>query len=178
MEIKRLGREAGLSRITVSQRFDSIMLALSIRGPWWWFILHGEPPKRYENRSWDDAYTKAQLARCPAGSHVLIHAAHGMTRAEFRDGCAFARNCGVVKLPPESLRRGGIVGVVRFEGIVRESRDPWFEGPLALVFSLPYPLPFRKCPGALGFFQPDYELAAIDSGQGTYGAQETDGGNA
>jgi len=129
------------------------MMALSIRQPWAWFILEGAPWKDYENRDWTDEYAKAQLTRCPVGSNFLIHASAGMTVREFDEACAFAVSCGVRVTPRfDALRRGGIVGMVKFEGMVRSSSSPWFCGPLALKLSNAYPLPFRPLKGMLGFF--------------------------
>ena len=133
------------------------MKALSIRQPWAWFILADGPeplPKPYENRDWSDAYARAQMALCPPGSEFLIHASAGMTKQEFKEAVEFAMSIGVTRVPQfEEVKRGGIVGMARHEGLVRSARSRWFAGRLALKLVAPYPLPFRECKGALGFFE-------------------------
>lgn len=129
------------------------MLALSVRQPWaFWIATLGV--KRYENRNWDPSYLKAQLERCPIGSNFLIHAAKGLGKTEYYAALEFAaKRCGTVKVPPfDDLKKGGIIGMVRLAGVVKESKDPWFIGPIALKLEDPCPLPFVPCQGALGFF--------------------------
>ena len=131
------------------------MKALSIRQPWAWFILEGY--KAYENRKWTREYLAGQLKLCPIGSNVMIHAAKGMTKTEYEEACAFALACGVFRRPRfDDLPRGGLVGMVRLQSVVRASQDRWFTGPLALKFADPYPVPFLPCPGQLGFFDLDW----------------------
>lgn len=81
------------------------MLALSIRQPWAWLILHAG--KDIENRDWP---TKVR-------GRVLIHAAKGMTRDEYEDGIGFAQAIAyeagrILHAPTIELPRGGIVGSV------------------------------------------------------------------
>lgn len=112
------------------------MKALSIRQPWAWLILHGG--KDIENRCWPTRFRGC----------FLIHAAKGMTRAEYED--VEDLSC----LPPfEALQRGGIVGTVEIVDCVRESPSEWFCGPFGFVLRNPQPLPFRPLKGALGFFE-------------------------
>ena len=136
------------------------MMALSIRGPWWWFILHGQPVKDVENRDWPEHYARQQLAKVRVGGHFLIHASGGMTMKECHEGILFARSAGVTQWPSFEWFdkfRGGIVGQVKFAGAYRSFGSPWFTGPLALALEEPYPLPFRKCRGMQGFFEPVYD---------------------
>lgn len=121
-------------------------LALSVRQPWAWFILH--LGKDHENRTWRTKF------RGP----LWIHAAKGMTRAEYDHACRFASWIrGFPKIPRfEDLPRGGIVGQVDVTGCVSESVSRWFEGPNALVVGNPKPCELRPCRGALGFFRPDF----------------------
>lgn len=118
------------------------MIALSIRQPWAWLILHAG--KTVENRSWPTKY------RGP----VLIHAGKGMTRAEYEDAADFAHFCcGVNEMELfENLQRGGIVGRARIVDCVTASDSPWFVGPFGFVLADVQPLPFRPFRGALGFF--------------------------
>lgn len=127
-----------------------VMLALSVRGPWWWFMFYlpQEQRKDVENRSW---WAPRELI----GHDIQIHAAKGMTKREFDEGCAFALKCGATKLPQfDALHRGGIVGVVRLVRCVRSSPSPWFVGKFGFVLARPYPIPFVPCIGQTGFFDP------------------------
>jgi hypothetical protein len=129
------------------------MKALSIRGPWWWFILHLPEHQRkdVENRDWP----RLTLHR----GETLIHASSGVTRREFEDACEFAsKRCRVTRFPDfETMHRGGIVGIVNIVAHVREHSSRWFMGPTGLVLENPYPEPFRPCPGMLGFFDPQFD---------------------
>ncbi|MCC7082192.1 MAG: ASCH domain-containing protein [Burkholderiales bacterium] len=120
------------------------MLALSVRQPWAWLIIHAGKP--IENRDW---YTRVR-------GRVLIHASKGMTRDEYDDACAFAHHCGVntnlIPLPAE-LQRGGIIGSVEIIDCVTVHSSPWFVGFHGFVLRDPRPLPFRPYKGQLGFFE-------------------------
>lgn len=118
-------------------------VCLSIRQPWAWLILHAG--KDVENRTWPTKF------RGP----VLIHAAKGMTRAEYNDAAEFYLSFGksAVKMPSlESLDRGGIVGVVEIVDCTWKETSPWCVGPFTFVLRNARPLPFTPCRGALGFF--------------------------
>lgn len=119
------------------------MMALSIRQPWAWLIIHAG--KDIENRSWYTAHR----------GRILIHAAKGMTVQEYGDAVAFMRGMNLhFKLPSfVSLERGGIIGEVDIVGCVTDSKSPWFVGPRGFVLKNPKPLPFVPCKGALGFFE-------------------------
>lgn len=125
------------------------MFALSIRQPWPWFILCGFAwAKDVENRDWP-------LPRDYLGHNCLIHAGKAMTQREFDEACQFAAEAGATMFPKfDELKRGGIVGMVKFTKCVRLSSSPWFSGKFGFVISEPYPLPFRRCQGQLGFFKP------------------------
>lgn len=136
------------------------MRALSIRQPWAWAILHAG--KRVENRGWKAA------PKFMIGESFLIHAAQGMTRAEYDDAIGFMEQIGVVRpgagspglVRPrmEELVRGAIVGRARLvaagHGIV--TGDRWaVAGAMHLslgnVEEIAVPVRVR---GALGFFEP------------------------
>ncbi len=125
------------------------MLALSIRQPWAWAILHAG--KDIENRDWP---TKVR-------GRVLIHASKGMTQDEWADGfetCRAASHLGkqeVNRLFPghKQLDRGGIVGEVEIVDCVTASASPWFFGRYGFVLRNPKPLPFVPYKGRLGFFE-------------------------
>lgn len=124
---------------------DKEMKAISIRQPWAWMILNAG--KDVENRDWKWL--------CKERGDILVHASKGMTHREYDEACEFAASLGVGNVPAfDRLKRGGIVGMVRVIDHVRHHKSKWFFGPTALVLSKPYPLPFRACPGELGFFTP------------------------
>lgn len=122
--------------------------ALSIRAPWWWFILHGG--KDFENRDWSTNY------RGP----VLIHASKWWRTIEVLEDMSWGRplveRCGFRNFTAEADVRpygGCIVGMVDIVGCVSASDSPWFFGEYG--FQLANPVAFREpipCKGALGFF--------------------------
>jgi hypothetical protein len=124
---------------------DRPLLALSIRQPWAWLILHAG--KDIENRDWPTKY------RGP----FLIHASKGMTRDEYENGVNTLEEIRPsLALPPfEDLPRGGIVGSAVLADCVRDSDSPWFFGDFGFVLRGATPLPFRQYKGALGFFRVD-----------------------
>lgn len=120
-------------------------LAISVRQPWAWLIIHGG--KDIENRTWATQYR----------GRVLIHASKGMTAEEYSTTKDWAAcNLGVWLPEPTLLMRGGIIGSVEIVDCVRRSESRWFSGPFGLVLRNPEPLPFRACRGMLRFFSPDF----------------------
>lgn len=136
------------------------MKALSIRQPWAWLILHAG--KDIENRDWSSRYPTYLKACCMArdGERILIHAAKGMTRAEYEyalDATHWVSQitplpAGLVMPLFGDLPRGGIVGSARIARVVNRHESPWFFGPIGLVLTDVRSEPFRPCQGALGFF--------------------------
>lgn len=122
-------------------------LALSVRQPWAWAIVMGF--KDIENRT-VFAVTKGSLNR---RGRFAVHAAKGMTRAEYLDGYEMMRGIGIACPPPGALVRGAIVGAVEITDCVKQSDSPWFFGPRGLVLRnamrLGAPVPSV---GQLGFF--------------------------
>lgn len=118
------------------------MIALSIRQPWAWLILHAG--KDIENRDWGTARR----------GRFLIHASKGMTRDEYENGVWTLEDINAaMRLPPfAQLERGGIVGSVELVDCVRDSPSPWFFGEYGFVLRDPRPLPFMPYKGQLGFF--------------------------
>lgn len=126
---------------------EESMKALSVRQPWAWAIIYAG--KNVENRS------AAALRRMDIhkGHIYQIHASKGMTQDEYSEGADFIWanfriDCG----PPAGLRRGGVIGTVRFDGIVTMATSLWFSGPRAIVMSDPKPCEFVPGPGSLGLF--------------------------
>lgn len=130
---------------------DLPRLALSVRQPWTYAIIHlGKP---IENRSWDRRLALLRTALDFRGP-VCIHAGKGMTQDEYSDAADFIeRITGFAPPPPHQLLRGGIIGTVEIVDVVRKSQSPWFFGPVGLVLANPRPVDFIPCPGALGFFK-------------------------
>ena len=125
------------------------MKALSIRAPWWWYILNGG--KDIENRDWP---TRVR-------GRILIHASKwwvnehiARERYQAQD---MALDAGVHIPLPDLDRmcecRGCIVGSVEIVDCVAHSDSPWFVGDYGFVLRNPLifakPIPFK---GALGFF--------------------------
>jgi hypothetical protein len=121
-------------------------LALSVRQPWAWAIIHGG--KDIENRSWQAVnHGLSQRGR------IAVHASQGMTRDEYESARSFMRSIGVDCPRPDDLYRGAIIGSVNVVDVVTEHDSPWFFGPRGLVLKDPKPItPLGHCSGALGYF--------------------------
>lgn len=148
------------------------MRTLSIRQPWAWLIIRPDlvdadvraraaargEIKTHENRNWATKYR----------GRILVHAAQGMTRAEWEDGMATARHCGVPAEVLEQhadfkqLQRGGIVGSVQIVDCV-ECSEPsgWLFGKYGFVLRDSQPLPFTPMKGQLGFFDVPSSVVAV-----------------
>lgn len=119
---------------------DLPRLALSIRQPWAWAIIHAG--KDIENRTW---WTSQR-------GPVCIHAGAGMTRAHYAHAAAFMQSLGVIPPHSASLLRGGIIGVAEIVGCITRSCSPWFFGLHGFVLRGARAIDFIPCRGALGFF--------------------------
>ncbi len=120
---------------------DLPQMALSIRQPWAWAIIHAG--KDIENRNWSTRF------RGP----VCIHAAKGMTRSEWDDAAYWMLVSFAVVVPRvPDLARGGIVGVAEITDCIEGSDRPWFFGLYGFVLRNPRPIDFLPVNGALGFF--------------------------
>ena len=126
------------------------MKALSIRAPWWWFILHGG--KDVENRGW----------RCWHRGPLLIHASswwrHDEVLADLATAMEIVGPAGFGRLPDESLvdlraRGGHVVGRVTMTTCTLGHPSPWFFGRFGFVLAEPVafarPFPWK---GRLGLF--------------------------
>lgn len=130
------------------------MLALSIRQPWAWLILHGG--KDIENRDWPTKFR----------GRVLVHASKGCTEAEYEYGvdAGVAWGANLRTMPGwKSIERGGIVGSVEIVDCVQHSDSPWFVGRYGFVLRDPQPLPFVPYRGQLGFFDVPAEALAAQA---------------
>ena len=117
-------------------------IALSVRQPWAWLIIHAG--KDIENRTWRSLFR----------GRVLIHAGVKCDRLDYEHAARFLAALPFkVELPPyASLLRGGVIGSVEIIGCYTTHPSPWFEGPYGYHLARPQAVPFVKCPGALGFF--------------------------
>ena len=120
-------------------------IALSVRQPWAWAILHAG--KDVENRS------AAAVRHGMKPGRIALHAAKGMTRAEYEHAAGFMASIGVRCPAPTQLIRGGIIGSVTVSEIVSDHPSEWFFGPRGLVLECPSACPAIPSTGALGFFK-------------------------
>lgn len=132
-------------------------LALSVRQPWAWAIIHGG--KDVENRT-RFAIDKGGM-REMVGKRIAIHAGKGMTQDEYHGALVTFGEAGAHCPMPDALLRGGIIGTVEVVDVIstqadlrdkRAARSPWFFGPCALVLSAPLPVDFVGSAGQLGMF--------------------------
>lgn len=141
------GPEEGGGRGETSRRADGgrdvaakTGRALSVRQPWAWLLVTGH--KDVENRAWGTNLR----------GWIGVHA--GGTYDVEGDQLIRERFPQIALPARDALPRGGIVGRVRLVDCVTASDSPWFVGPYGFVVADGEPLPFRACPGRLGFFRP------------------------
>lgn len=120
-------------------------LALSVRQPWAWAIIHAG--KDIENREW-----KCTNPGLRQRGRVAIHASAGMTRDDYQEGFAQMRGLGIRCPAPADLIRGAVIGSVEIVDLTLHSDSPWFFGPFGFVLRNPEQWSPRACSGALGFF--------------------------
>lgn len=128
--------------------------ALSVRQPWAWAIMCGG--KDIENRSWRAINRGLQVR-----GTIAVHAAKGMTRAEYRDTAAFMASIGVTCPLARDLQRGAVIGTVDVVDVVSEHASPWFQGPRGLVLSNPCSFAAIPVRGQLGYFK--WQHSRLDS---------------
>ena len=122
-------------------------LALSVRQPWAWAIIHGG--KDVENRDW----RKPNPGLAFRG-RVALHASSGMTKDEY--DAVMPRSAPPIP-PAHLLVRGAIIGHVQVMDIIRDPgrdkiKSEWFFGPVGLMLRDPVAIEPIPCAGALGFF--------------------------
>lgn len=125
---------------------DLPRLALSVRQPWAWAIIHGG--KTIENRS----LGSIRAGRMTTGE-VCIHAATGMKEDEYRYAHWRLARHGVPCPRPDDLIRGGITGTVEVTSIITESDSEWFGGEAGLKLANPQAIEPIPATGALGYFE-------------------------
>jgi len=142
------------------------MKALSIRAPWWWFILYAG--KDIENRPWN----------CHKRGPIAIQASTWWNTEqvanEFITMQAELKRLGLWNvtgwIPPHNDETllywsdikdmgGHVVGTTEIINCVQKSDSPWFFGPngILLANSAPIAEPFL-CKGKLSFFDVPFEL--------------------
>jgi hypothetical protein len=124
--------------------------ALSIRAPWWWFILHGR--KDIENRDWATGYR----------GRVYIHASKWWSKIGVQLAVEVIIDIVAKAMPDSTIMvretdikpfGGCIVGYVDVVDCVKASASPWFFGEYGFVLANPVALATPvPCKGALGFF--------------------------
>lgn len=121
-------------------------LALSVRQPWAWAIIHGG--KVIENRSLGSIRSGGMKT-----GPICIHAATGMKEDEYRYGNWRLMQHGVTCPRPDDLIRGGIIGTVEVTGIITVSDSEWFGGEAGLTLENPQAIQPTPSRGALGYFE-------------------------
>lgn len=121
------------------------MKAISIRQPWAWLIVNGY--KDIENRSWRTKYR----------GQVLIHASHGVKKAEYERAKELTERLGITLPDASSFETGGIVGVATITDCVEQSESPWFFGEKGFVLTDARPLEFIQIKEKLSFFETGIE---------------------
>lgn len=132
--------------------------ALSLTGPWWWFMLYLPPEylKDIENRV--EGFSHKSFR-----GDFFLHAAKGMRYVtDYAYAVNTARRLGVpeealAKVPSfDMLPRGGIVGRARITDIVPPGNSGrlWhFPNQWGFVVVDAQPLPFVPCSGLQGFWR-------------------------
>ncbi|WP_431856622.1 hypothetical protein [Azospirillum sp.] len=144
--------------------------ALSVRSPWWWFILHGG--KDVENRDWPTRFRGT----------VYLHASKWWRTVEALEDMHYAgplaERFGAPKVTMDMVRPfgGHLVGKVDIVGCIEDSpqapvTSPWFVGEYGFVLANPVafvtPIP---CRGMLGFFTlTDDVLALAEAAEVSHG---------
>lgn len=134
------------------------MKALSIRAPWWWFILYAGKP--LENRTWN----------CHIRGPIAIHASSWWNESDviydflkmeriLRDKDLWSKDFPKAKITEMKALGGYVVGTTEITGCVQESDSPWFFGPNGIVLANSKPIaePF-KFKGKLSFFEVPLEV--------------------
>lgn len=139
------GRECSLCL-----RLDDLsgMLALSVRAPFAWAIIHGG--KDIENRT-----KGAMKVLGKTRGRIAIHSSQTMTQSYYKDARQFMGGIGVECPMPDALMRGAVIGTVEVVDAIDASDSKWFTGPCGLVLRNPRPItPRGHCSGQLGYFSP------------------------
>lgn len=115
------------------------MKAISVQQPWAWALFNGKP---VENRTWSTAY------RGP----LLIHAGKKIDVRGWYDFLNLWEPTGLPVPDPNSMARGGFIGIVNMIDCVHQHESRWFFGPRGFVFADQRRIEFVPYPGKLGIF--------------------------
>lgn len=121
------------------------MKVLSVRQPYAAFLVCTHPNrKNVENRTWPT----------PHRGWMYIHAAKAkVSKEEFEEAYELAHANGLLRPPhPDSLKYGGIIGMVKVTGCTRSCGSKWAFGPFIWTLACPYPLPFEPMQGQKGLW--------------------------
>ena len=121
-------------------------LALSVRQPWAWAIIHAG--KDIENRSHGAIRSGGMDCRT-----ICIHASSGMTRKEYEWAVWKMQKTNTPVPMPKDLPRRAIIGVVDVVEIISRSDSPWFGGKAGLRLANPRPVTPLPAAGQLGYFE-------------------------
>lgn len=135
--------------------------AISVRAPWWWFILHAG--KDIENRDWPTNFRGTVYLHSSKWWHHSDVESEVFATAAMLDerDISVGKTLRTCDMKPFG---GCIVGKVDIIDCVKESQSPWFFGDYGFVLAKPvaFPEPI-PCKGALGFFTvPDDVLAKLE----------------
>lgn len=131
-------------------------IALSVRQPWAWLIVHGH--KTTENRS------RVTKFRGP----VLINSSSKADWESWDSARLIALRAGCEMPALAAIKFGGIVGVAEIVECKLLSEDPWhMPGYFGWKLTNARPLPFMPYCGALGFFKCVYQNAGLSHGDGS-----------
>ncbi|GAB5449015.1 ASCH domain-containing protein [Gymnodinialimonas sp.] len=130
-------------------------LALSVRQPSAWAIIHGG--KEVENRS----LGSIRAGRMGPG-RIAIHASIGMKREEYDYLVWRWQRDGVHTPRPDALPRRAIIGTVEVVDVITESDSLWFGGEAGLLLRNPEPCVPVPASGALGYFRWEASGALAD----------------
>ena len=127
-------------------------IALSVRQPSAWALLKGG--KDIENRT---AFSVKAGGMAPA--RIALHAAKGMTQAEYEYAAYKFATIGCTVPRPDDLIRGAIIGVITVTAIIQpeDTDSPWMSRRSAdmrgLVISDPVAIEPIAAEGARGYFK-------------------------
>jgi hypothetical protein len=128
------------------------MIALSIRPPWAWAIVHAG--KDVENRS----------RRCHFRGRFLVHASLDLTQDDFELATRTFAAAGEDAILPrqDEFAMGGIIGSVELVEVAEQCDSPWFApGSFAWILRNPRPLPFIPCRGQRNWFHVPDDLVPV-----------------
>lgn len=136
------------------------MLAITLYQPWASYVADGTKP--IENRPW-----APRPQRCPPGTYIAVHAGLTWDAQGAEKLASILEMLGLSPLGPRSeYPQGAIVGVARFDGVVRAAppsdiADPaWFFGPVGWLLRDACAIRPVPCAGSRGLWPIPQDVAA------------------